>query len=193
MIQRTNRSSHGTTIAELGPALILGFVVVVFPMMALGTVAMRYGLLTNAANMAAQAACKQRTFLADTNTNLANGPLQLSAVHTAQNVAALACKGIGGGVNKSPGITLTATNVYIKINPMGTQTTATQPAANTPLSSPANGAAYSYNCEVVLTGTIQPLLSGWKGMMGSIPLLNAPYVTNAKADYVFESTNNLNM
>src|SRR5262249_24944552 len=143
------RRAHGTTIAELAPALLLAFVVMIFPMIALGTVAMRYSLLANAANMAAQQACKQRTFLADTNTNTANGPLQLSAVHTAQNVAALACKGIGGSVNNSPGITLTTTNVYITINPIGTQTTPTQPAANTALSSPANSTNYSYNCEVI--------------------------------------------
>ena len=181
------RSKRGS-IAEFGPALFAMFCVVIFPMIAFGSIGMRYMVLNNAANLAAQSASRQKTFLVDTNANANNGVIQLSAVHTAQNVATFICSNMGGTVKGTSGVVLNSTNVYIKIAPIGTQSAITQPAANTPLPSAGNTSNYTYTCEVVLNGTLQPLLGGLNLFGKSIPLLNAPLTTKSKADYYFEST-----
>jgi hypothetical protein len=187
--RKYKRDYKANTIAEFGPALYLIFVVITFPMIAFGVAGVRYALLWNAANLACQQASKARTFVTDIPAT-SGSPVHLSSVHTAQNVAQLACSQMGGGY-----VTLTSTNVYIKIQPTSSSTaTPTQPAANTPLSaSLLNPTLYTYTCEVVLTGSISPVLPvGWHGLLGvSIPLLNAPIATTAKADYMFE--NNLNL
>jgi hypothetical protein len=189
MIRKIHRASLGNTIAEFGPALYLIFVVITFPLLAFGLAGVRYALLANAANLAAQQASKARTF--NTDIPAASGsPAHLSAVHTAQNVASLACSQVGGGF-----VTLTQTQVFIKILPVSTTTPLpTQPAANTPLSANLlNPTLYTYTCEVILTGTISPVLpSNWGGALGvKVPLLNEPLVTTTRADYMFE--NNLNL
>ena len=186
------RRTSGSTIAEFGPALMLCFAVLVFPLFAFGTIGMRYIFLLNAARLAAQMAARSQSFLSDTNATAT--PPALSAVHNAQNIASMACNQIGGMLGTTHGVTLSSTNVYIKVCPLGGKTTSvTQPAANTPLSAAAQPVSYTYNCEVVLTGSIQPLCPGLKSLVGSIPGLNAPYIAYARADYVFENTNNLNM
>jgi hypothetical protein len=189
MIMKKNRTRTGNTIAEFGPALYVIFCVITFPLLAFGSAGVRYALLANAANLAAQQASKARTF----NTDIpaaAGSPAHLSAVHTAQNVASLACSQIGGGA-----ITLTQTQVFIKILPVSSATsTPPQPAANTPLSaSLLNPALYTYTCEVILTGSIAPVLPlNWGGAIGvKVPLLNEPLTTTTRADYMFE--NNLNL
>ena len=189
MQRKYKRASGGNTIVEFGPALFIVFVIITFPLIALGSTGVRYGLLANAANMACQQASKARTF--NTDIPAATGsPAHLSAVHTAQNVAAYACSNIGGG-----SITLVSTNVYIKIQPLSSLTaTPTQPAANTPLSAALlNPTLYSYTCEVILVGSIAPMMPvGWKGLLGlQVPLLNEPLQTSTRADYMFE--NNLNL
>jgi hypothetical protein len=189
MNRKYYRASGGNTIVEFGPALYIVLVIITFPMIALGSAGVRYGLLANAANMACQQASKARTFKTDIPAG-AGSPAHLSALHTAQQVAAYACSNIGGGT-----VNLTSTSVYVKIQPLSALTaTPAQPAANTPLTANLlNPTLYSYTCEVVLVGSIAPVLPvGWKAFSGfSVPLLNAPLQTSARADYMFE--NNLNL
>jgi hypothetical protein len=189
MVRKKHRAALGNTIAEFAPALYFVFCVITFPLLAFGSAGVRYALLANAANLSAQQASKARTF----NTDIpaaAGSPLHLSAVHTAQNVASQACTQIGGGA-----ITLTQTQVFIKILPISSTTsTPAQPAANTPLSAGLlNPTLYTYTCEVILTGSIAPVLPvNWGGALGvRVPLLNEPMTTTARADYMFE--NNLNL
>lgn len=171
---------------------MLCFGVFVFPLWAFGTIGMRYLFLLNAARLAAQSAARSQSFLSDTNPSAS--PPALSAVHNAQNVASMACNQIGGMLGSTHGVTLSSTNVYIKVCPIGGKTSSyTQPAANTALTSAAQPISYTYNCEVVLTASIQPLCPGMKTFVGSIPGFNTPYITNARADYLFENTNNLNL
>lgn len=189
MSGKWHRNICGNTIAEFGPALYLIVCVITIPLLAFGSAAMRYVALANAANLAAQQASKARCF----NTDIpaaAGSPAHLSAVHTAQNIATQACTQMWGGL-----VTLTQTQVFIKILPISSTTpTPTQPAANTPLSaSLLNPTLYTYTCEVILTGSISPVLPlNWSGAFGvKAPLLNEPLVTTARADYMFE--NNLNL
>ncbi len=175
---------------EFAPAIYFVFVMITFPLIAFGWVGVRYSILANAANLAAQQASKARCF----NTDIPAGsgsPAHLSAVHTAQNIAAQTVNGMGAG---SVQLAANGVSTYIKIRPISGSTTApAQPAVNTPLSANLlNPTLYTYTCEVIVTGTIAPLFPRWQGLAGvQIPLLNQSLTSTARADYAFE--NNLNL
>jgi len=196
MFKKRRRIAHGSAIVELAPALYVVFLMITFPMIAFGWVGVRYVILANAANLAAQQASKARCF-ATTIPAGTGSPVHYSAVKTAQTVATMAVSNMGGGTVALNPINSSATSgvlVYIKIRPISAATTApTQPAANTPLSaSLLNPTLYTYTCEVICNGTISPMFPYWSGLTGiKIPLLNQAISVSTRADYVFE--NNLNL
>lgn len=193
-MKTTTRKIKGSTLAEFGPALLLAFTVFLFPLWAFGTIGMRFCFLMNAARLASQSAARAQSFLTDIDP--LGTPPTLSAVHIAQKVASMACNNIGGKLGPTQGVTLNTTSVYIKVCPSGGTEAAysPQPAVNTALSQPAQPASYTYNCEVILDGTVQPLLPNWSGFLGAnIPGLNAPIRTEARSDCFFENTTNLNL
>jgi Flp pilus assembly protein TadG len=181
------RSRRGTTIAEFGPTLMLAFAVMVFPMMALGMIGLRYVLLLNATEMAAEAASKSQNFKTDTS-QVVNGVTQFSysAVTQADTVSQLGCKGIGNG-----SVQWISTNTYIYSCPLG-GTTLSTPGANTSLTAAANPTANTYNCVVVVTATLQPVFPGAKGILGNIVGFNTAIPVTCSASRYFESTTNLN-
>jgi hypothetical protein len=156
-------------------------------MMALGMIGLRYVLLLNATEMAAEAAAKSQNFKTDTS-QVVNGVTQhsYSAVTQANTVAQLGCKNIGNG-----SVNWISTNTYIYVCPMG-GTTLTTPGANTPLSAAANPTANTYNCVVVVNATLQPMFPGAKGLLGNIVGFNAPINCTCQSSRYFESTTNLN-
>ena len=182
------RSRRGTTIAEFGPTLMLAFAVMVFPMMALGMIGLRYVLLLNATEMAAEAASKSQNFKTDTS-QVVNGVTQYSysAVTQANTVSQLGCNNIGNG-----SVQWKSTNTYIYSCPMG-GTTLSTPGANNPLAAAANPTANTYNCVVVVTAYIQPMFPGAPGILGNIQGFNQRIgpITCSSSRY-FESTTNLN-
>lgn len=184
---RKIRSRRGTTIAEFGPTLMLAFAVMVFPMMALGMIGLRYILLLNATEMAAEAASKSQNFKTDTS-QVVNGATQISysAVTQAKNVSQLGCNSIGNG-----SVNWISTNTYIYSCPMGGSTLIT-PGPNTPLAAAANPTANTYNCVVVVTAQLQPVFPGAKGILGSIVGFNAPINCTCTSSRYFENTANLN-
>jgi hypothetical protein len=190
------RARHwkGNSLAEFGPTVMLALGVVVFPMWAFGTIGMRFSLLLDAARLAAQSASRAQSFLSDVDASAS--PPVLSAVHIAQNVSSAVCAEIGGTVNNTKGIVLNCTSVYIKVCPIGGQTSSysPQPAANTALAAAAQPSSYTYSCEVILNGTVQPLFPDSRTLFGiNIPGFNGPITTNVRSDYLFENTNNLNL
>jgi Flp pilus assembly protein TadG len=181
------RSRRGTTIAEFGPTLMLAFAVLVFPMMAIGMLGLRYVLLLNATEMAAEAASKSQNFKTDTS-QVVNGVTQYSysAVTQANTVSQLGCKNIGNG-----SVQWVSTNTFIYSCPLG-GTTLSTPGANLPLTAAANPTANTYNCVVVVVAKLQPVFPGAAGLLGSIQGFNAPITVTCQSSKYFESTTNLN-
>lgn len=176
------RRQTAYTLAEFGPTLLIAFCIIILPVLAFGMIGARYMFLLNAAREAAQTAARSKTFLVDTS------PTDRSAVHTANASAQVAINAVGGGM-----VSLTATNTYIKICPNGGGPSAvTTPGANIALSTPADPNNNTYSCEVICTGTIQPLFPGAGSMVGSLPGFNAPMNTTVRSDCFFENVTNLN-
>jgi len=71
------RRDRGNQLVEFGPTLWIVFILLLFPLIALGTVGLRYALLAYAARLAASAGAESSTFRTDINP-----PSQLSAVTT---------------------------------------------------------------------------------------------------------------
>jgi hypothetical protein len=179
---RRLRNINGSSIAEFGPTLFIALGIIVLPFLAFGLLGMRYALLLNAARLAVQQAARAKTFLADTSST------QLSSVDVAAKVANSSVQNIGGNM-----VTITSVNTFIKVCPLaGSTTQVTTPGANKALTTPANTGTNTYNCEVVILGSLQPLFPGGKSLLGSIPGFNAPIVTSVRSDCFFESTANLN-
>lgn len=168
-------------MAEFGPTLMLGFVIITFPLLAFGTLGNRYVLLLNAARLAAQAASRCQTF----KVNLAS-PTTNGAVTTAQNVSQNCLSKVGGGA-----ITWISTDTYIYVCPLGSSKFTT-PGANTPLPTPADSVNNTYTCVVKIHATLAPVFPGFKAMIGSIPGLNSAFDTYATGENFFENTGNLN-
>lgn len=181
----SKRSRKGTTIAEFGPTLLLAFAVVILPLLALGTIGLRYYFLVNGARLAAVQASRARSFLVDVS------PTDMSAVNTATAVAKNTVNGIGAGL-----VTINSINTFIKVCPLGgNETMVTTPGPNKPLAKPADPNANTYNCEVVIDGTIQPIFPKAKSIIGGsggIPGFTDAIQTTVRMDCFFESTSNLN-
>jgi hypothetical protein len=171
----------GYTIAEFGPTLLIGFVIVVFPLLAFGTLGNRYVLLINAARLAAQSASRCQTF----KVNLAS-PTTNGSITTALNVSKNTLSNVGGGA-----ITWISTDTYIYVCPLGS-TTSTTPGANTPLPAPADAVNNTYTCVVKIHASIAPVFPGFSAMIGPIPGLNSAFDTYATGENFFENTGNLN-
>jgi hypothetical protein len=180
-IKNGNKRTSGYTMAEFAPTLLFAFVVIVFPMLAAGTIGTRYVLLTNAARLAAQSASRCQTFKIDLSP-----PTNIGAVTTALNVSKNSISGIGGGT-----ITWISTDTYISVCPLGS-TSFTTPGANTALTTPADPVNNSYNCMVKIHATVAPVFPGFNGMLTGIPGLNKSFDTYATGENFFENTGNLN-
>jgi hypothetical protein len=176
-----DRKTNGYALAEFAPTLMIGFVLIVFPMLAFGTLGTRYVMLTNAARLAAQSASRCQTFLLNTSP-----PSALGSVTTALNVSKYSISGIGDGT-----VSWISTDTYIYVCPLGSSTYTT-PGANTPLSAPADPVNNTYNCVVKVHATMSPIFPGFNAMLGAIPGLNAPFTTYATGENFFENTGNLN-
>lgn len=171
-----HRPQHGNTLAEFAPTILLLFCIFTFPLIAFGTLGVRYCFLLNAARLAAQAASQSKSFMANTSTT------QLSAVNIAKQVATQSVAGFNG-------ITLTTITTQIAICPL-TGSGVTRQA--TALAKPADTNTYNYNIEVLLTGSISPLVTMPKSLFGTVPGLTGPFVTNAKCSVFCEFPQGLN-
>lgn len=170
------RSSHGDQIADFGPSMWIVFIILLFPLIAFGTLGLRYVILSNAARMAASAGAQCTTFFAD-----ANPPKDVSAVTIARTIATQS-------VNKFSGVNLDRIDCYIVVCPNGGGAVARQ---STPLAKPADTNLNSYNFQVVVTGRLEPLISSKLGWFNRIPGLSAPISTSASSCVFFENTQGL--
>lgn len=170
------RSSSGNTMAEFAPTLLLLFCIFTFPLIAFGTLGVRYCFLLNAARLAAQSASQCKSFSVNTSTT------DLSAVNLATQVANQSVKGFNG-------ITLTTITTQIAICPLAGGAVTRQ---TTPLSKAADTNTNSYNIEVLVNGSMKPLVPMPKSILGTVPGLTAPVVTSARSSVFAEFPQGLN-
>jgi hypothetical protein len=175
---RRQRQS-GNTLAEFAPTLLIAFAIIIFPLMAFGTLGTRYIFLLNAARLSAQQASRCQTFLS-------NNP-NPGAVSTALTISKNSVSKIGGNT-----VTWLQTDTYIYVCPLATGTVTT-PGANTALTTIPDSTNNSYNCVVKVHGTIQAVFPGWSAMIGNFPGLNADLDAWATGENFFENSSNLNI
>ncbi len=173
-----SRSCEGSELAEFGPTLFIVFVMLLFPLIALGTLALRYSLFAYAARLAASAGAKCTTFKID-----ANPPRDCSAVNIASAIANQTVSGFSG-------ITLSKIDCYIVTSPLGAGAVQRQ---TTPLAIAADTNTGSYAFEVVLRGQVSPLITNPNSWFFNIPGLSAPITTSVSADAFVENTQGLTL
>ena len=153
-----HRSSSGNTMAEFAPTLLLLFCIFTFPLIAFGTLGVRYCFLLNAARLAAQAGSQCKSFYTNYSAT------DMSAVNLATQVATQSVKGFNG-------ITLTTITTQIAICPLGGSTVTRQ---TTPLAKAADTNTNSYNIEVLINGTIKPVDHSPKIYFGNRSRIDGP-------------------
>lgn len=176
-LKYSTRSTAGTTIAEFAPTLWLLFFIFTFPLLAFGTLGVRYAFFLNAARLAATAASQSKSYLVDYSTT------QPSAVNLAKVVATQSVKGFSG-------ISLTTVTTQIAICPLAGTTVTRQ---TTPLAKPADTSVNNYNIEVIISGQIHPLIPVPNSKyLANVPGLTGPVSTSARVSVFAENPQGLN-
>ncbi len=174
------RQSGVTNIVEFGPTMWIVFIMIVFPLLAFGTLGMRYSFVNNAVQYAAEAGSQSLTFLVNQDAT------HYSATNSVTNV-----------VNKMAaswkGITVNSWTTSIVISPYsgGSITSQTTPLTLAQMQQQSNNL---YSCEVAIDASIQPLFpqTYWKNGLGSCPGLSAPIRTKVISRRIFEYPQGLN-
>jgi len=178
---RGSRRENGVTnIVEFGPTMWIVFSMITFPLLAFGTIGLRYAFVNNAVQYAAEAAAQSNTFLVNSDAT------HLSAVNAANTVITNSAAGWTG-------VTVNSITTSIVIGPYsgGTVTSQTAPLSNAQM---ATLNSNLYTCEVRINTSIQPLFPqhNLNGTLASVPGLNAPITTTVSSQRVFETPSGLN-
>ncbi len=169
------RSTEGSSLAELAPALFILFFLFVFPLINIGTIALRYGLLASAARDGAHAAATAYTFEA-------SSPGKPSALNKSpQAVYAMA--------GKFTGINITAIDVDILVTDINSQAVTRH---DNKLAQPANIQGNIYSLESIVTAQLSPLVALDMPFMDSVPGLTGPWTTTVRAREYAENSQGLN-
>lgn len=151
------RRKSGHFIAEVPVVLWFAIFLMFFPLLDLMAITIRTSYLFMAANNAAKAASRARSF----STSINGYP----TANALANSAAQATVASFGGVQiPSVETTIVVTNVSSKAVTRSTS----------PLTTPADSIANTYQIEVKLNGVIQPLIPYNASLFGNIPGLTAP-------------------
>lgn len=187
----------GYTMAEFAPTLFLAFIMVVMPMLGFGCIALRYGMLVNAARLASQGASRSTSFL----NNTTNGSItNVSAVNTAEQIAYKAVTGIGnGGVMLDPSYGGIASQVetHIIYQNLTTGGARKDNGNNKSMASGSvNTSTYIYTCEVIIHGEVLPLfpyahIGDTGSMKTGIPGVTLPITAPVRWDTFFENPQGL--
>lgn len=159
------RREWGSLMVEMPFAFWMLIIVLTLPLLDLGTICLRYGFVVQAANDAAHAAAVADSFSADT------GPQQLSAVHLAQNQAALTA-----GSFSHVTLDTVTTNIVITNLNNGAVT-----RSNKPLAQPANTSVNLYQIEALLDARVDPLVYFNVSFLPFVPGITAPVPVHVAA------------
>lgn len=169
------REKSGSTLAELAPVLFVLFFMFVFPLMNLGSIALRYALLTSAARDGAHAAATSYTF-----------EVGSPGKPPAQNSNAQAVNSFVDGYS---GINISQIDVDILITDIQTQSVT---RSQTKLSQPANLQNNIYSLESIVTAQLEPLITFDMPFNSGIPGLTGPWTTTVRAREYAENSQGLN-
>lgn len=172
---RSVRTARGGLVLELGPTLWLLFLMLVFPLLDLGTVAMRYTFLLGASRDAAEVACTAKTFLADFDAT------HQSAVNSAAARA-------NANISAFKGVKLISVQTNIVTTNLTTKKVTTQ---STPLTAPADPSTNMYQIQVIVKAQAEPLIPYVDGLMPKIPGLSTPATFTVVSDEYCENTSGL--
>lgn len=166
--------SRGNFIAEMPPVLLILFFLFVFPLINLGTVALRYALLITACRDGAHAAATAYTF----EVGSSGKPSALQATPVAVNGFAARYSGIN------------ITNIDVDILTTNIYTQAVTRSANK-LASPANTQSNLYSLETIVTANLEPLIRYDAPFVVSIPGLTKSWTTVVRAREFAENAQGL--
>lgn len=170
------RAARGHYISELPLVLFVLFFFFILPMIDLGTIALRYGLLVAACREGAQSASKAFTF----------------EVGTAQRPAAMTVgpASIQEFATRFGGINIVSTDADILITELASQNVTRSEGK---LSQPANIQTYNYLIETSVTATIDPVVSFSVPFLASIPGLTGPVTFTVVGREFAENPQGLNI
>jgi hypothetical protein len=176
------RNSGVTSIVEFGPTLWLVLIMFTFPLLAFGTIGIRYCFVNNATQYAAEAGACSSSFSANITQS---GVTYLSSINAAQKVITTAQQSWTG---ITPGTIVTS----IVITPFagGTITSQTTPLTSAQMAVQAKNL---YTCQVSVPVTIQPLFPQqyFQGAL-ACPGLTVPLSTTCTSSRIFEYPQGLN-
>jgi hypothetical protein len=154
-----SRSKRGSFIVEGPIALFLFLFFFVFPFMDLATITLRTTFLYAAVHNAAWEAARARSY----QKSLPGFP---SAIELANTVSQKVVSSFSGIKINSVKTTIITTNIQ----------TLKETRQSAPLATPADSSLNSYQVEVALTGSVDPLIIYNGGELGKIPGLTQPMV-----------------
>lgn len=165
---------RGNTIVELPIVLWVILFMLFFPMINYATIAIRAAFVFNACQTAALTACKARSY--DTSTT--SDP---SAKQLAQDTAKAA-------IDVCSGVKLNSTLTEIVTTRISDKQKTVQ---QNKLTAPPNTAANTYQLQVTLDTSIDPLMPVDSQILGSIPGISAPYNLKVIQRHYVENTQGL--
>ena len=185
LVFSVSRNEKGHYLSEAPLALMVVFFLFVFPLIDLGTIAIRWGILMGAAREGAHAA--------------AVSPLFATAYGTAPSATAAGAQAVQAFVSRFSGVSVTGAPNQIDLDILATNiasTNVTRFDGPLPAAADTLNNVYSYECRV--RGTIQPFIDvkGTTGAFGltllSVPGLNAPVVVEVRGREIAEAPSGLN-
>ena len=164
LLKTGTRSDRGNYVAELPGVLMVIFFLFCFPLINLGTMALRYGILLTAAREGANAAAKSYTF--ETGTTA----LPPAIVSAPQAVNTL--------LGKFTGVTVQSIDVDILAINLSTNVVTRY---ENKLSQAADATQSVYCVETEIVGQLQPLTNYHAGFLSNIPGLTGPITIKVAA------------
>ncbi len=152
------RSRRGNAVSELPGVLWLIFIVLLFPLVDFCTMGIRAALVFSACNQASLAASKARSYQVGDST-------YPSAQDYALSVAQTDCSSWSG-------VSLNSVSTQILITDINTQVQTRQPGK---LTNPPDTASNTYQVEVTINASIDPLVTVNLPFLANIPGISAPY------------------
>jgi len=171
-----SRRSLGSTIADLPAVLWVMFVLILYPLLDLAAVAMRYTFMLTTSREAVMSASRAKTFYADASAS------DQSARNWANSTAAATA-------SKFTGVKINSVTTNLLVTNLATNTVQRY---STPLPTPADTSDALYTYEVTVIGTVMPLVAYKGPLWANVPGLTGPMFVSITSEKMCENTQGLN-
>lgn len=172
----STRRKKGSSVAELPGVLWFLFVIILYPLIDLATVGMRYTFMLSTSREASMAASRAKTFYADTSST------ERSAINSANSMA-------NNAAARFTGISLTSVTTQLVVTNLATNAVTRY---STPLTTQPDIDNYLYSYEVTVRGNVWPLVPFKGPIFGGIPGLTGPMTVAITSQKMCENTQGLN-